>query len=53
MRPGGTLSVRAEVRDKEPWQGNLGLVRSRTHVYSDDTEVMAMVGLVLYEMREP
>jgi acyl dehydratase len=55
VRPGDTLSVRTEVLDKEPWGGgSLGLVRSGTTTLNqDDDTVMSMVGLVLYERREP
>jgi acyl dehydratase len=53
VRPGDTLSVQTEVLEKEPWNDDLGLVHSGTTVYNqDDTEVMSMVGLTLYEMRE-
>jgi acyl dehydratase len=53
VQPGDTLSVRTEVLEKEPWDDNLGLVHSGTTVYNqDDTEVMSMIGLTLYRMRE-
>ena len=53
VRPGDALSVRTEVMEKEPWQGDLGLVRSETTTLNQDDEtVMSMVGLVLYERRE-
>lgn len=52
VRPDDTLSVKIEVVEKEPWDENLGLVHSRTTVYNqDETEVMSMIGLVLYQMR--
>lgn len=53
VRPGDSLGVELEVLDKEPWEGDLGLVRIGYSVTTDDgTEVMSMIGLVLYEMRE-
>ncbi|GAA0478290.1 MaoC family dehydratase [Halococcus dombrowskii] len=52
VRPGDVLSVRTEVIDTEPWNEELGLVRSRTTTLASETEVMSMVGLVLYERRE-
>ena len=52
VRPGDVLSVRTEVIDTEPWNEELGLVRSRTTTLAGETEVMSMVGLVLYERRE-
>ncbi|UPM42070.1 MaoC family dehydratase [Halocatena salina] len=51
VRPGDTLSVRTEVMDKEPWDDDLGLIRSRTTVFAGDTEVMGMTGRVLYQRR--
>lgn len=52
VRPDDTLSVTTEILEKEPWDDDLGLVRSSTTVYNqDDTEVMTMVGLMLYRMR--
>ncbi|EMA48952.1 MaoC domain-containing protein dehydratase [Halococcus morrhuae DSM 1307] len=52
VRPGHVLSVRTEVIDTEPWDEELGLVKSRTTTLAGETEVMSMVGLVLYERRE-
>lgn len=52
VRPGDVLSVRTEVVDTEPWNEELGLVRRRTTTLAGETEVMSMVGLVLYERRE-
>lgn len=53
VRPGDTLSVRTEVLDKEPWNDELGLVHSGTTVLNqDDTEVMSMIGLTLYRLRD-
>lgn len=52
VRPGDTLTVETEVLDKEPWAQGLGLVRSATRVYADGEQVMSMVGLLLFEMRE-
>jgi acyl dehydratase len=53
VQSGDTLSVRTEVLEKEPWNDDLGLVHSGTTVYNqDDTEVMSMIGLTLYRMRE-
>ena len=52
VRPGDTLTVHTEVIDTEPWNETLGLVRSRTTTLAGETEVMSMVGLVLYERRE-
>lgn len=52
VRPDDTLSVTTEILEKEPWDDDLGLVRSGTSVYNqDDTEVMSMEGLMLYRMR--
>lgn len=51
VRPGETLSVRTEVVDKELWDDDLGLVCSRTTVFSDEREVMSMTGNVLYQRR--
>jgi acyl dehydratase len=52
VRPGDTLSVNTEVLEKEPWNDDLGLVHSRMTVCNqDDTEVMSMIGLTLYQMR--
>jgi acyl dehydratase len=53
VRPGDTLTVHTEVIDTEPWSETLGLVRSRTTTVAGEEEVMSMVGLVLYERREP
>ncbi|EMA49331.1 MULTISPECIES: MaoC family dehydratase [Halococcus] len=54
VRPGDTLSVRTEVLDTESWSDRLGLVRSETTTENQDDEtVMSMVGLVLYERRDP
>ncbi|EMA44177.1 MaoC family dehydratase [Halococcus saccharolyticus] len=54
VRPGDTLSVRTEVLDTEPWNDRLGLVRSKTTTHNQNDEpVMSMVGLVLYERRDP
>ena len=54
VRPGDTLSVRTEVLDTEPWSDRLGLVRSETTTENQDgEEVMSMIGLVLYERRDP
>ncbi|PSQ65724.1 MAG: dehydratase [Halobacteriales archaeon SW_9_67_24] len=54
VRPGDTLSVRTEVLDTEPWSDRLGLVRSGTRTHDQDgEEVMSMIGLVLYERRDP
>jgi acyl dehydratase len=53
VQPGDTLSVRTEVLEKEPWNDDLGLVHSNTTVYNqNDIEVMSMIGLTLYRMRE-
>jgi acyl dehydratase len=53
VQPGDTLSVRTEVLEKEPWNDDLGLVHSGTTVYNqDDIEVMSMIGLTLYRMRD-
>ena len=53
VQPGDTLSVRTEVVEKEPWNDDLGLVHSGTTVYNqDDSEVMSMIGLTLYRMRD-
>lgn len=54
VRPGDTLSVHTEVEATEDWNDRLGLVRSRTTTLNgDDEPVMSMVGLVLYERRDP
>jgi len=54
VRPGDTLSVRTEVLGTESWSDRLGLVRSETTTQNQDGEkVMSMVGLVLYERRNP
>jgi acyl dehydratase len=53
VRPSDTLSVRIEVLEKEPWNDELGLVHNGTTVYNqDDTEVMSMIGLTLYRLRD-
>lgn len=54
VRPGDVLHVETEVVDKEPWESDLGLVRTRTRtVANGDTEVLSMVRLSLFERREP
>lgn len=52
VRPGDELSVRAEVKEKEPWDDERGLVRSRLETETaEGTTVLSMVGLVLWERR--
>jgi len=61
-RPGYVLRLETEVEGKEPWQPGLGVVRNRVRTLADvsdgtdradgDTEVMSMVGLLLFERRD-
>ncbi|PSQ24146.1 dehydratase [Halobacteriales archaeon QS_8_65_32] len=53
VRPGDTLRVETEVRDKEPWRPGIGLVHSGATVFNQgDETVMTMTGLVLFERRD-
>jgi len=53
VRPGDELTVRTEVVDKEDWDDENGLVSVGITTEADGEEVLTMVGLVLYERRDP
>jgi acyl dehydratase len=53
VRPGDELAVRTEIVDKADWDDENGLVSVGITTEADDQEVLTMVGLVLYERREP
>ena len=53
VRPGDELAVRTEIVDKADWDDENGLVSVGITTEADDHEVLTMVGLVLYERREP
>lgn len=50
VRPGDTLRLEGEVKEKGPWSDGMGLVRSRVELFNQDEDlVMAFVGLVLWQ----
>jgi acyl dehydratase len=53
VRPGDELAVRTEIVDKADWDDENGLVSVGITTEADGEEVLTMVGLVLYERREP
>ena len=54
VRPGDTLTVESRIVDTEPYSDGLGLVRGQVTVTNQhDETVMTMVGLLLFERREP
>ena len=53
VRPGDELTVRTEVVDKEDWDDENGLVSVEITTEVDGEAVLSMVGLVLYECRDP
>ncbi|PSQ30977.1 dehydratase [Halobacteriales archaeon QS_9_67_15] len=53
VRPGDELTVRTEIVDKEDWDDENGLVSIEITTEVDGETVLSMVGLVLYECRDP
>ena len=53
VRPGDELTVWTEIVDKEDWDDENGLVSVEITTEADGAEVLSMVGLVLYERRDP
>lgn len=53
VRPGDELTVRTEIVDKEDWDDENGLVSVEITTEVDGEAVLSMVGLVLYECRDP
>lgn len=50
--PEDSLSVEAEILDKEPYQGSLGLIRGGVGVTNqEEEEVMSFTGLLLFETK--
>jgi acyl dehydratase len=62
VRPGDVLRLRTEVRDTEPWNESMGLVRSRVELYATDGNdgepfaqenlVMSYVALGLFDRQD-
>jgi len=53
VRPGDRLAVHTEVEAAEPWGETTGKVDVRIESRVEDEAVLSMVGLVLFERRNP